>query len=382
MSEPVVGVVIPAFNAEPYLEQTLASIAGQSYGRWRALVVDDGSTDRTAEIATALAAQDPRLSLVRQDNAGGSAARNKGISVLEGTGAKYLACVDSDDLLLPDAFAGLVGALEARPDAVGAYGLAEYIDAQGQPMSPGAHSALQLHRTTFRRPTRAAAGGGGLVAAATAALAPFVGRDLAPHEDTGFDTLAIYGGIWPPAVALARFAAVLQSGGFDPSLSYMEDWDLFLRLARQGPWAFLDQQVAWYRRHPRNTGATGASEGSPLGTWGPGFLGAVASVRYRAWQSPASTGAQRLALARAQRRDALSRAKRETEALVREHPRPEGWRAARGHLALTGYGLWLAAHPHPVPPHQRWLRALERAQSPWGDRSPSQDRPPSGDQSH
>jgi glycosyltransferase involved in cell wall biosynthesis len=364
LSEPVVAVVVPAYNAERYLEQTLASILSQSYGRWRALVVDDGSTDRTADIAAELAGRDPRISLERQDNAGGSAARNKGINVLEGTGAKYLACVDSDDLLLPDALAALVGSLEARPDAVGAYGLAEYIDAEGHPISPGAHSALQLHRTTFRPPPRSGAGGGGLVAGAKAALARFAGRDLAPNEDTGFDTLAIYGSIWPPAVALARFDAVSQTGGFDPSISYMEDWDFFLRLARQGPWVFLDQQVAWYRRHPGNTGSTGASGGSPLGTWGPGFLAAVASVRYQAWESPANTSAQRLALARAQRRDALSLAKRETEALVRDLGRPAGWRAARGHLALTGYGLWLAAHPHPVPPGQRWLRALERAQSP------------------
>jgi glycosyltransferase involved in cell wall biosynthesis len=365
LSEPLVGVVIPAYNAELYLEQTLASIVGQSYRRWRALVVDDGSTDRTADMATELAGRDPRIGLERQDNAGRSAARNKGISVLEGTGAKYLACVDSDDLLLADALASLVSSLEARPDAVGAYGLAEYIDTEGHPISPGAHSALQRHRTTFRPAPRGGDGGGGLVAGAQAALAAFAGRDLAPNEDTGFDALAIYGSIWPPAVALARFDAVRQIGGFDPSISYMEDWDFFLRLARQGPWVFLDQQVVWYRRHPGNTGSTGESGGSPLGRWGPAFLGAVASVRYRAWESPANTAAQRLALARAHRRDALSLAKREAAALGRDLARPTGWRRARGHLALTGYGLWLAAHPHPVPPHRRALRALQRAQSPF-----------------
>jgi glycosyltransferase involved in cell wall biosynthesis len=363
LSEPVVAVVVPAYNAELYLEATLASIVGQSYTRWRALVVDDGSTDRTADVARELAGRDPRISLERQDNAGGSAARNKGMSVLAGTGARYLAYVDSDDLLLPDAFASLVSALEARPDAVGAYGLAEYIDGQGHPISPGAHSALQRQRKTFRPGPRAVAGGG-LVAGAKAALAPFAGRDLAPDEDTGFDTLAIYGSIWPPAVALTRFDAVRQASGFDPSISFMEDWDLFLRLARRGPWVFLNQQVAWYRRHPRNTGSTGPSEASPLGGWGTGFLGAVATVRYRAWEYPANTAAQRLALARAHRRDGLSLAKRETEDLLRDLGRPSGWRQARGHLAWAAYGLWLAAHPHPVPPNRGWLRALERARSP------------------
>ena len=112
-------------------------------------MVDDGSTDKTAEIALTWAGQDDRISLQRQDNAGSSAARNRAIELLGGTEAKYLACTDSDDVLVPDAFAALVGALEARPDAVGAYGLAEYIDAHGRPMAPGAHSALQRRRKTF-----------------------------------------------------------------------------------------------------------------------------------------------------------------------------------------------------------------------------------------
>jgi glycosyltransferase involved in cell wall biosynthesis len=363
LSQPVVAVVVPAYNTGTYIGETLASLVGQSYTNWRALVVDDGSTDGTADVVREAAGRDHRIRLERQVNAGGSAARNKGIEMLAGTGARYLACVDSDDVLLPGAFSSLVGSLEARPDAVGAYGLAEYMDAEGHPISPGAHSALQLHRKTFRPPAPGG-GDGGLAARAKAALVAFAGRDLSPDEDTGFDTLAIYGSIWPPAVAVTRFDAVREVGAFDPSIAYMEDWDLFLRLARQGPLVFVGHQVAWYRRHPRNSGSGDSSAGSPLGDWDTAFLAAVANVRYRAWQSPANTRAQRLALARAHRRDGVSLAKREAQALVADMARLAGWRRARAHLAWASYGVWLAAHPSPVPPDRRWLRALERARAP------------------
>ena len=90
----------------------------------------------------------------------------------------------------------------------------------------------------------------------------------------------------------------------------------------------------------------------------------MANVRYQAWLSPANTRAQRLALARAHRRDGVSLAKRETEALGRDIARLSGWRPARAHLAWASYGLWLAAHPSPAPPNRRWLRALERSRRP------------------
>ena len=361
MSEPVVAVVVPAYNAGPYIRETLESLLSQTFTQWQAQVVDDGSTDGTGDIARELAGQDQRIRVERQDNAGECAARNTAISLLAATGPKYLACLDSDDVLLPDAFASLVPAFDARPDAVGAYGLAEYIDSEGKPLSPGAHSALQLRRKTFQ-PLPGDLGAP-FAARAKAALVALAGRALAPDEDTGFDTLAIYGSIWPPAVALTRFELVRQVGGFDPSFSYMGDWEFFLRLSRRGPLVFVDRQVAWYRRHQRNTRPTDEAGGSALGDWDSGFLAAVATVRHRAWESPANSPAQRTALARAHRRDALSLAKRETEDLVRDLSRPSGWRRAKGHLAWAGYGLWMGVHSHPVKPDPRLLRALERARA-------------------
>ncbi len=370
MSDPVIAVAVPAYNAEPYLRATLESLITQTYTQWRAVVVDDGSTDATGEIAREMADRDDRISVQRQANAGGCAARNTALDALAATGATYVACVDSDDLVLPDAFASLVQALDARPDAVGAYGLAEYINSEGEPISPGAHSRTQRHRTTFLPSPPVGAGGGPMIARAKAALVPFAGRPLGPDEDTRFDTLAIYGSIWPPAVALTRFEVVRQVGGFDASFKYMEDWEFFLRISRLGPLVFVDRQIAWYRRHPRNSGPDQGAEGSPLGYWNTSFLAAAANVRYQAWLSPANTRAQRLALARAHRRDGVSLAKRETQALGRDIARLSGWRPARAHLAWAAYGLWLAAHPNPAPPNRRWLRALERARRPQNERRP------------
>ena len=81
---PLVTVVIPAYNAEKYIEETLDSLRAQTLTDWQALIVDDGSTDATAQIAGNAAAKDARFRLIRQENAGVSAARNRGLSEAQG----------------------------------------------------------------------------------------------------------------------------------------------------------------------------------------------------------------------------------------------------------------------------------------------------------
>jgi CDP-glycerol glycerophosphotransferase len=107
---PLVGVVVPAYGVERWLDECLTSLVRQTHTRWEAVVVDDGSTDRTGEIADAWAARDRRISVVHQPNAGLGAARNAGLAHV---GGDYLAFLDSDDLLQPTALATLVGSLEA-----------------------------------------------------------------------------------------------------------------------------------------------------------------------------------------------------------------------------------------------------------------------------
>lgn len=107
---PVVGVVVPAYGVEAWLDECLASLVAQTHQRWEAVIVDDGSVDRSGEIAQAWAAREPRISVVRQANAGLGAARNTGIAHV---GGDYLTFLDSDDVLPPTAYADLVAALES-----------------------------------------------------------------------------------------------------------------------------------------------------------------------------------------------------------------------------------------------------------------------------
>src|SRR5258706_3449142 len=93
---PLVTVIIPAYNYGRFISDTLMSVQGQTYQDWECIVIDDGSTDNTAEVVARFCAQDPRIRYVRQDNAGLAAARNRGIA--EGRG-DYFQFLDADDLL-------------------------------------------------------------------------------------------------------------------------------------------------------------------------------------------------------------------------------------------------------------------------------------------
>src|SRR5690606_139621 len=107
-----VAVVIPAYNAEAYIETTLASVLAQDGVELEVVVVDDGSTDRSVEIAAALAGRDTRLRVVRQSNAGVAAARNAGAAAVSAE-ARYLHFLDADDVLVPGALHRLKGRLDA-----------------------------------------------------------------------------------------------------------------------------------------------------------------------------------------------------------------------------------------------------------------------------
>jgi glycosyltransferase involved in cell wall biosynthesis len=95
MMRPLVSVVIPAFNAEAFIEQTCRSVFTQTYSSLEVIVVDDGSTDRTAEILGLLAASEPRLRIITQQNRGVAAARNRGIESATG---EFIAPLDADDV--------------------------------------------------------------------------------------------------------------------------------------------------------------------------------------------------------------------------------------------------------------------------------------------
>lgn len=97
---PAISVIIPVYKVEPYLDACVSSVVGQTFSDLEILLVDDGSPDRCPELCDTWAQKDPRVRVIHQENGGLSAARNTGIEAATG---EFLAFVDSDDMLEPDA---------------------------------------------------------------------------------------------------------------------------------------------------------------------------------------------------------------------------------------------------------------------------------------
>jgi glycosyltransferase involved in cell wall biosynthesis len=105
-----IGVVVPAYGVEEWLPDCLDSLVGQQHRAWTAVVVDDGSPDRSGEIAEEYAARDDRIRVVHTVNHGLGAARNEGLRHLD---SDYVAFLDSDDMLPATAYSDMVRRLEA-----------------------------------------------------------------------------------------------------------------------------------------------------------------------------------------------------------------------------------------------------------------------------
>jgi CDP-glycerol glycerophosphotransferase len=109
----LVSVIVPVYNVGPFLRDCLDSLRAQTYADLQVIMVDDGSTDDSVVVAEEFVAVDPRFQLIRQENAGLSAARNAGMPAATG---EFLAFVDSDDVLAAHAYELLVGALADGAD--------------------------------------------------------------------------------------------------------------------------------------------------------------------------------------------------------------------------------------------------------------------------
>lgn len=117
---PLVSIVTPSYNQADYLEETIRSVLEQGYEPLEYVVVDDGSTDGSFELAERYG---DRLTLIRQENSGQPAAINRGFAATNGELMGYL---NSDDTLLPGALDTMVAELEREPKALLVYGDAYY----------------------------------------------------------------------------------------------------------------------------------------------------------------------------------------------------------------------------------------------------------------
>jgi len=215
---PQIGVVIPAWNAEEFLAEAIESVQGQTFGNWRLVVVDNGSTDGTAALAHRYATFDDRITVISQANAGPSGARNTGVAALPSE-ADYCLFLDSDDMLEPQALELLFPAA-SRPGVIGAHGLPREIDERGVPAPKQLHEAWGHVRQQARR---------------------FRVRALQPEEDTDFASLVIWPCIETPGQVLIKRGALEAAGPWRSMPS--EDWDLWLRLATHGSFGYVPRYV-------------------------------------------------------------------------------------------------------------------------------------------
>jgi len=201
---PLIAVVIPAYNLATFLPEALESVLAQTLPPedLDIVVIDDGSTDDTAKVAATFA---PRVRCIRQENRGLPAARNRGAAE---TTAPYLTFLDADDRLAPEKLARELARLEADPGIHVAYSGWHYIDARGERLPQQGWS-----------------------------------RD----EGDILERLLL-GNIIHPHAATLRRSTFEAAGGFDESLTSVEDWDLWIRVSLNGArWAAVGAAALEYR---------------------------------------------------------------------------------------------------------------------------------------
>ena len=210
------GLVIAAYNAAPYLKATLASLKKQSFKNWECIIVNDGSTDETYEIAKA-ALRDKRFKRLTQFNAGTAAARNFGASCLSSE-VTHLMFLDADDQLLPDALSDLLCVAQACPHAPAVFGLMEFVDGNSKPL-------------------------------------PFPDwYDNSPADQKldwySFEKFTHVNSITTPGCALIDRRVWEMIGPFDSQLHWIEDWGLWSRVSYLAPIARFRKSMVKYRKHP------------------------------------------------------------------------------------------------------------------------------------
>jgi glycosyltransferase involved in cell wall biosynthesis len=204
-----VSVVIPCYNQARFLGEAIQSVLCQGYTDLEIIVVDDGSKDVTEEVASGYAKEDPRVRLIRQENRGLAAARNRGLAE---AGGEYVVFLDSDDRLVSGALEVWVRELEAHPGCAFVSGICRKIIGDGS-IVPGWEQ--------FR------------------------------VRDDPYLELLRSCPVYVPAVMYRRsvFDAV---GGFDTSYKAAEDYDLYYRILERFPVYCHDTLVAEIRRHETN----------------------------------------------------------------------------------------------------------------------------------
>lgn len=209
---PLISVIIPLYNSEKTIRETLESVFQQTFSDFEIIAVNDGSKDSTLDIITSI--QDPRLKIFSYPNGGISVSRNRGLSHAQG---EFIAFLDHDDLWTREKLESQLKALQENPQAAVAYSWVDLIDEANQFIRP-------VPRTRV--------------------------------TDNAYEKLLLSNFVHTASNPLIRKEALIKVGGFDESITGPDDWDLFLRLAASYQFVTVPQVQILYRM---TTGAVSAN---------------------------------------------------------------------------------------------------------------------------
>ena len=222
MINPTVSVVIPTFNRAELLSRAIESVMGQTYRDWEIVLVDDGSTDATPDVARAYVRRlGDRLNYIRQNNSGSSRARNRGIEAARG---RYVAFLDSDDEFLPTKLTRQIELFDARPELGLVYCDYSFVDLDGA-----------FHASTFDEvhPTAREV--------ETVAVAPGL---LACRGDLFGSLIQAY--FISTIVGMVRREVLGATIRFSEDHEFGEEWLFYLQVARSCRAGFVDEPLAIY----------------------------------------------------------------------------------------------------------------------------------------
>jgi len=214
---PVISVVMPVYNVEHYVAESIRSVLSQTFTDFELIIVDDGATDRSLEICRTF--EDPRIRILRQVNRGLPGARNTGIRHARG---EFVAIIDSDDLWRQDKLALHIAHLRARPSVGISYSASEFIDGEGHSMG--------LHQ----RPK----------------LTDITAADIFCRNPVGNGSVPVFRRSVFEEIGFAVFKdGTIEIHYFDETFRYCEDVECWARIALKTCWRFegLPQSLTLYR---------------------------------------------------------------------------------------------------------------------------------------
>lgn len=210
-----VSVIIPTYNSAPLISKAINSVLNQTYQDFEIIIIDDGSTDNTAEVIETF--KDSRIKYIKQENAGPAQARNNGIQSAKG---EYIAFLDADDTWTPDKLELQLEAFKTYPDVSMVYSGLEIRN----------FDETYSYTDSFRN----------------------FDNNLKLLRYLFFHHVAIM-----PAVMIKK-SILDEVGHFNPELYTGEDWDLWLRLANKSNFHYIDKSLVI--RYKPNTSITSRAD--------------------------------------------------------------------------------------------------------------------------